>query len=286
MPGRTWSAHRSSPSARERADRARELPAREHARRSSSPARRPGWGRIRCRRRARRRRAAGSRRAEVRRLSAQMRIVSLNRAGDADRCVGAGGRGPAWCGVGERDPERVATGGQRAGWPGTRSVAVTPARRDRSRRSRAWRAGRSRRLRRPPTQRRPRSGTGGASSCAPTARRVVHALIIPPAQPGIPPDFGDSRENPECLTRRAVRRLRGGETGADRRRPRSRFARSRESSSSAPATSSPARRRTPGALAAVAVDAPDAVLLDVQLPDQVGFSVATALAARGVRRSC
>jgi DNA-binding NarL/FixJ family response regulator len=36
-----------------------------------------------------------------------------------------------------------------------------------------------------------------------------------------------------------------------------------------------------GALAAVALDAPDFVLLDVQLPDQDGFSVATALAARG-----
>jgi DNA-binding NarL/FixJ family response regulator len=34
-----------------------------------------------------------------------------------------------------------------------------------------------------------------------------------------------------------------------------------------------------GALAAVAVDAPDAVLLDVQLPDRDGFSVATALTA-------
>jgi DNA-binding NarL/FixJ family response regulator len=35
------------------------------------------------------------------------------------------------------------------------------------------------------------------------------------------------------------------------------------------------------ALAAVAADAPDAVLLDVQLPDRDGFSVATALAAAG-----
>jgi DNA-binding NarL/FixJ family response regulator len=34
-----------------------------------------------------------------------------------------------------------------------------------------------------------------------------------------------------------------------------------------------------GALAAVADDAPDAVLLDVQLPDRDGFSVASALAA-------
>jgi two-component system nitrate/nitrite response regulator NarL len=32
------------------------------------------------------------------------------------------------------------------------------------------------------------------------------------------------------------------------------------------------------ALAAVTVEAPDAVLLDVQLPDRDGFSVATALA--------
>jgi DNA-binding NarL/FixJ family response regulator len=36
-----------------------------------------------------------------------------------------------------------------------------------------------------------------------------------------------------------------------------------------------------GALAAVAADAPDAVLLDVQLPDHDGFSVATALTAAG-----
>jgi DNA-binding NarL/FixJ family response regulator len=36
-----------------------------------------------------------------------------------------------------------------------------------------------------------------------------------------------------------------------------------------------------GALAAVAVAAPDAVLLDVQLPDRDGFSVATALTAAG-----
>jgi DNA-binding NarL/FixJ family response regulator len=36
-----------------------------------------------------------------------------------------------------------------------------------------------------------------------------------------------------------------------------------------------------GALAAVAADRPDAVLLDVQLPDDDGFSVATALAAAG-----
>jgi DNA-binding NarL/FixJ family response regulator len=35
------------------------------------------------------------------------------------------------------------------------------------------------------------------------------------------------------------------------------------------------------ALAAVAADAPDAVLLDVQLPDRDGFSVAAALAAAG-----
>ena len=35
------------------------------------------------------------------------------------------------------------------------------------------------------------------------------------------------------------------------------------------------------ALAAVAVEAPDAVLLDVQLPDRDGFSVATALMAAG-----
>lgn len=36
-----------------------------------------------------------------------------------------------------------------------------------------------------------------------------------------------------------------------------------------------------GALAAVAVEAPDAVLLDVQLPDLDGFSVARALTAAG-----
>jgi DNA-binding NarL/FixJ family response regulator len=35
------------------------------------------------------------------------------------------------------------------------------------------------------------------------------------------------------------------------------------------------------ALAAVAAEAPDAVLLDVQLPDRDGFSVATALMAHG-----
>ena len=35
------------------------------------------------------------------------------------------------------------------------------------------------------------------------------------------------------------------------------------------------------ALAAVAADAPDAVLLDVQLPDRDGFSVASALTAAG-----
>jgi DNA-binding NarL/FixJ family response regulator len=34
------------------------------------------------------------------------------------------------------------------------------------------------------------------------------------------------------------------------------------------------------ALAAVAADAPDAILLDIQLPDRDGFSVARALAAR------
>ena len=36
-----------------------------------------------------------------------------------------------------------------------------------------------------------------------------------------------------------------------------------------------------GALAAVAAEAPDAVLLDIQLPDGDGFSVATALMAAG-----
>lgn len=36
-----------------------------------------------------------------------------------------------------------------------------------------------------------------------------------------------------------------------------------------------------GALAAVAAEAPDAVLLDVQLPDRDGFAVARALAAAG-----
>jgi DNA-binding NarL/FixJ family response regulator len=35
-----------------------------------------------------------------------------------------------------------------------------------------------------------------------------------------------------------------------------------------------------GALAAVAADAPDAVLLDVQLPDRDGFAVATTLTRR------
>jgi DNA-binding NarL/FixJ family response regulator len=35
------------------------------------------------------------------------------------------------------------------------------------------------------------------------------------------------------------------------------------------------------ALAAVAAEAPDAVLLDVQLPDRDGFAVASALAAAG-----
>ena len=35
------------------------------------------------------------------------------------------------------------------------------------------------------------------------------------------------------------------------------------------------------ALAAVAADPPDAVLLDVQLPDEDGFAVATALRAEG-----
>jgi DNA-binding NarL/FixJ family response regulator len=35
------------------------------------------------------------------------------------------------------------------------------------------------------------------------------------------------------------------------------------------------------ALAAVAAEAPDAVLLDVQLPDRDGFAVATALSAAG-----
>jgi len=36
-----------------------------------------------------------------------------------------------------------------------------------------------------------------------------------------------------------------------------------------------------GALAAVAAEAPDAVLLDVQLPDRDGFSVARTLARKG-----
>jgi DNA-binding NarL/FixJ family response regulator len=36
-----------------------------------------------------------------------------------------------------------------------------------------------------------------------------------------------------------------------------------------------------GAFAAVAVDAPDAILLDVQLPDGDGFTVATELVAAG-----
>jgi DNA-binding NarL/FixJ family response regulator len=36
-----------------------------------------------------------------------------------------------------------------------------------------------------------------------------------------------------------------------------------------------------GAIAAVAAETPDAVLLDVQLPDRDGFYVATALAAAG-----
>ena len=40
------------------------------------------------------------------------------------------------------------------------------------------------------------------------------------------------------------------------------------------------------ALAAVAADAPDAVLLDVQLPDRDGFSVAAELAAATGLRSC
>src|SRR5204863_380372 len=48
-----------------------------------------------------------------------------------------------------------------------------------------------------------------------------------------------------------------------------------------PERSSPTREAADAgeALAAVAADAPDAVLLDVQLPDRDGFAVATALAA-------
>ena len=62
----------------------------------------------------------------------------------------------------------------------------------------------------------------------------------------------------------------------------SRSARSHASSSSAPGTSSPGKQPTQQKRSQrSAADAPDAVLLDVQLPDRDGFSVATALTGAG-----
>ena len=78
-----------------------------------------------------------------------------------------------------------------------------------------------------------------------------------------------------------MRRLRDAQACADRRRPRAvsrnraRAARGRRLCRAGEAADAAEAR------AAVAADTPDAVLLDVQLPDEDGFAVATALTADG-----
>jgi DNA-binding NarL/FixJ family response regulator len=96
---------------------------------------------------------------------------------------------------------------------------------------------------------------------------------------GIPPNEVDSRENPEPLRERCatIRGVQKRVLIVDDHQPFRAIA--RELLESAGYIVAGEAADAAGALAAVAAHAPDAVLLDVQLPDRDGFAVATELAA-------
>jgi DNA-binding NarL/FixJ family response regulator len=96
---------------------------------------------------------------------------------------------------------------------------------------------------------------------------------------GIPPNEVDSRENPEPLRERCatIREVQKRVLIVDDHQPFRAIA--RELLESAGYIVAGEAADAAGALAAVAAHAPDAVLLDVQLPDRDGFAVATELAA-------
>jgi DNA-binding NarL/FixJ family response regulator len=96
---------------------------------------------------------------------------------------------------------------------------------------------------------------------------------------GIPPNEVDSRENPEPLRERCatIRGVQKRVLIVDDHQPFRAIA--RELLESAGYIVAGEAADAAGALAAVAAHAPDAVRLDVQLPDRDGFAVATELAA-------
>ena len=95
----------------------------------------------------------------------------------------------------------------------------------------------------------------------------------------MPPNSGDSRENPEPprVTCATIGPVRTRVLIVDDHQPFRAVAREVLERAGYIVTGEAADAA--GALAAVAAEAPDAVLLDVQLPDGDGFAVATALAA-------
>src|SRR5437763_5098383 len=120
------------------------------------------------------------------------------------------------------------------------------------------------------------------------ARRVArlrrggsHTVHHPPRCSGIPPNSRDSRENPEPLRERCatIGRVPRRVLIVDDHEPFRAVA--RELLEDAGYIVAGEAADAAEALAAVAAETPDAVLLDVQLPDGDGFAVATALAAIG-----
>src|SRR5438046_8929513 len=108
-----------------------------------------------------------------------------------------------------------------------------------------------------------------------------HTVHHPPRCSGIPPNSRDSRENPEPLRERCATIVRVPKRVliVDDHEPFRAIA--RELLEVAGYVVAGEAADAAGALAAVAAEAPDAVLLDVQLPDRDGFSVARTLAREG-----
>lgn len=109
--------------------------------------------------------------------------------------------------------------------------------------------------------------------------RVRSRVHDPPHRSGIPLNSRDPRENPEPLRESCatIPRVPKRVLIVDDHEPFRAVARELLESAGYVVTGEAADAAE--ALAAVAADSPDAVLLDVQLPDHDGFTVATALAA-------